>query len=675
MPNLTRRLTTLDASFLYTEKRTQPMHVGSVMIYEGRITRAEMMKVLTDRMHLLPRYRQKVVFPPFGLAHPTWEDDPNFDIGNHIEEVDMPAPVDERTISKMGGAAFAKVLDRDHPLWKIVLLHGLPGKTVSISMVHHAMVDGVSGIDLTMVMHDLTRDADPPTPPAGEWEPTPIPDPITRMQDAVRDRLTEQAQTFTNDLFRWLRPEELAARTRQFIDSARTSMPSMLQPVPATPFNGMVSDQREFGWCELNFADIRYIRSILGGTVNDVVLTIIAGGLARYLRSHGWASNVELRAMCPVSMRRPDQQGDLGNLVSVMLAPLFCNIDDPVERLQAERDAMNRLKEQDQAGGFYAMTEFGNQVPPALQALGAGFNFPQTLLNTVSTNVPGPQIPLYMNGRQLLSWYPLGPLGSNLGLFNAILTYNQKLTIGPTCDPNLMPDVWVYVDCLRESFEELMEAARQVGADEVPPPAAIVVPAARAEAPAPAKRTPAARKPATRKAGGRRSAAKTTGRTTAAAAPKTTTKAAAKTARKRKPAQTSGPAATTPTAPKTAAASTSSPARAAKRSSRKTPGRKQGSKAATTPRATRSTPRGGRATNGATTPTPRQTEAAASNVIEQARAAGDASSAQARQVLDSVSSVPPVQPEATSTVTNGATPSVEAKEERVPVTAGASPSA
>ena len=230
----------------------------------------------------------------------------------------------------------------------------------------------------------------------------------------------------------------------------------MLRPAPRVPFNGTIGPERRFGWAEFSFGEFRHVKSVLGGTINDVVLAVIAGGLGRYLRALGLPTDgVELRAMCPVSMRRPDQRGALGNLVSMIFAPLHVGILDPVARLTAEREAMERLKNQDQAGGLYEMTNLLEQVPPALAAVAGQLSVPNTLLNTVSTNVPGPQIPLFLSGQRLIGWYPLLPLAGDVGLCNAILTYDQRLTIGVTTDPRLVPDVWLYVECLKASFAEL----------------------------------------------------------------------------------------------------------------------------------------------------------------------------------------------------------------------------
>jgi diacylglycerol O-acyltransferase / wax synthase len=458
---LNRRLTTVDATFLYTEKPTQPMHVGGSMLYEGRVPLEVLVQALESRLHLLPRYRQKVVFPPFAMAHPTWEDDPAFDIRHHVAEVTLPAQGDERALSEVGGQAFAGMLDREHPLWKLIVVGGrADGNTAVVWKVHHAMIDGVSGVDLTMVLHDLKPDAPPPAPPSAPWQPQPVPDPLSLLQDAVKDRLNAVTQALTDDAFRLLRPTELEARLRQLAGAVGSSAPNVLRPAPRVPFNGPLSSERRYGWAEFPFAEFRRAKSVLGGTVNDAVLTVIAGGMGRYLRALGHATDgLEIRAMCPVSMRRPDERGALGNLVSMMFAPLYVGVLDPVERLAAEREAMTRLKEQDQAGGLYEMTHLMDRVPPAVQAIAGQLTVPNTLLNTVSTNVPGPQIPLYLSGHRLIGWCPLIPLANEVGLVNAILTYDQRLTIGVTVDPKLVPDVWLYVECLKASFAELLQAA------------------------------------------------------------------------------------------------------------------------------------------------------------------------------------------------------------------------
>ena len=484
--SLNRRFSTQDASFLYVEKPTAPMHIGSVNVYEGHVSRDEVIALLRERIHLLPRYRQRAVFPPFGVAHPTWEDDPNFDPANHVEEITLPEPGDDRTLSVVGGREYAKQLDRNQPLWKLVLVQGHEsGNTHEIAMVHHCMVDGISGVELQMLLHDLTPNAPPPAAPAAAWEPEPLPDPLTLLQNAVRDVLTQAAQSFADESFRFFRPTQLAQLQEQLTAAMTTSMPYVMQPAPRTPFNGPVSGERSFAWVEVPFAEIRAMRNAIGGTVNDLVLTVLGGAFGRYLRLHNYPTeNVELRAMCPVSMRAAEGMGALGNQVSMMFAPLYAGILDPLERLTTVRRAMERLKDQGQAQGLYALTNLAGRVPPPFQAMGGLMDAPQTLLNTVSTNVPGPQIPLYFNGHKLLHWYPLGICSANLGLFVAILSYNQQLTFGATVDARQVPDPWLFATCVREAYDELREAAAAAASAAAPAsePVAAAQPVAAARA-------------------------------------------------------------------------------------------------------------------------------------------------------------------------------------------------
>jgi diacylglycerol O-acyltransferase / wax synthase len=458
---LNRRFTTADASFLYVERPGQPMHAGGCLVYEGRLTREELLRVVDERLDELPRYRQRPVFSPFNVAHPTWEDDSEFDLARHVDEMMLPAPGDDVTLSEVGGDRYAELLDRHHPLWQLIVVHGRSdGNTAVLWKLHHALADGVSGVDAALVIHDLKRQGETRRGSA-PWTPRPVPDPMTLLEEAVRDRLTLAAEQWTDTAFRWMRPAESVRRDRVLVDAIASTAPALLGPVPRTPFNAPISPRRQFAWAQLPFGEIRAIRSALGGTINDVVLAVVAGALGEYLRAHGYPTDgVELRTMCPVSMRGADERGTLGNLVSMMLVPLYVGIADPVERLAAERRVMERLKAEDQAGRLYAMTGLANVLPPVWQALAAQLDVTSTPLNTVTSNVPGPQIPLYLAGHQLLHWYPIGPLGRNLGLFNAILSYNQTLTITATVDPALMPDAWRYVSLLRKAFDELQQAAR-----------------------------------------------------------------------------------------------------------------------------------------------------------------------------------------------------------------------
>ena len=459
-PELNRFLSPLDAAFLYVERPNETMHIGGCMVYEGEFSREHMIEQVGARMHLLPRYRQRVMFPPFLVSHPLWVDDPNFDIENHIDEIWLPADSNEQVLGRVAAEAYSGMLDRNRPLWKGIVLRGIPGHTAVVWKIHHAMVDGVSGVDLTMVLSDVSPTDDLPEPPAEAWAPQPLPEPLSLLQEATQHRLGELNRTWTEAAFDALRPDVMADRTREMMSASSATLPVSATPAPRTVFNRPVGGDRGFAWAQFSFPTTRAVKSALGGTVNDVVLTVLAGGLGRYLRARGQdTKGLELRAMCPVSMREADERGQLGNLVSNMIAPLYVGVDDPVERLGKERDGMNRLKEAGQAKAFYEMSQFGVRVPPLMAAMGAAMPFQQTLFNTVSTNVPGPMIPLYFGRHRLVDWLPLGIVSNNIGLFVAILTYNQRITLGITVDSRLIPDPWFLTQCLEESYAELREAA------------------------------------------------------------------------------------------------------------------------------------------------------------------------------------------------------------------------
>ena len=458
---LNRFLTSLDATFLYFEKSRQTMHIGSCMVYEGDMTLDELRNLLLERLHLVPRYRQRVVFPPFSASHPLWIDDPDFDIDNHLNEVLLPADLSREELGQAISAAYSGMLSRDRPLWSGTLLRNYPGgNTGVVWKVHHAMIDGVSGVDLTMAINDYTEDAKAPERPAGEWSPGALPETVDLWQESFQHRMTEVSKAWTDGAFDLFRPDKVSARAKNLRGAMRSGMEMLLRPMPKTPFNSSVSGALDYAWSEFSFTEMRRVKTSLGGTVNDLVLTILGGSIRRYLQLHDHkVDGLQLRAMCPVSMRQADEHGQLGNLVSVMGAPVHVGIEDPVERLAAVRQGMDELKDTGQAESFYEMTRFSTQIPPFLQVLGGTFTPDQAVFNTVSTNVPGPQIPLYQAGHKLLSWLPLGIVSSNIGLFHAILTYNRRLTIGMTVDPQQIPDVWTLADCLTASYEEIRSVA------------------------------------------------------------------------------------------------------------------------------------------------------------------------------------------------------------------------
>ncbi len=479
-----RRLSFHDAVFLHWERRNQPMHVGECMVYEGHFSRDELVELLAARLHLLPRYRQRVVPAPLRLSYPTWEDDSDFDLDRHVEEVTMPAPGDDRVLSTFVGKLFSDRLDRDHPLWRVSVIQGHEsGNTVLLMRLHHSMVDGVSAVALVDVLHSVDPDGEGAPAPPVPWEPKPLPGTMRLLQDALADRAGATAATLA-DAAGLLRPSTAARQARDLALLARTwvrALPTGLVPAPKTPWNHEISSDRQLAWLELPFDEARGVRRALGGTVNDLILAVLAGGLGRYLRRHGYETEgMKLRTMVPVSMRRPGDEGPMGNVVSLVVVPLHVGVADPVERLNLQREAMDKAKAEDQAAGIYQMIQMGRRVPPPLHELQWRLSRTSTPwpINIVSTNVPGPQQPLYLAGRKMLHWYPLGVPWTTLGLFLCTLSYDKRLVMGLVSDPSLVPDVWDVVEDLNASYQELLAAAAGVTAS-TPKPRSRRVPASR----------------------------------------------------------------------------------------------------------------------------------------------------------------------------------------------------
>jgi WS/DGAT/MGAT family acyltransferase len=459
-----KRLSSHDSVFLSWERPEQPMHVAECMVYDGHITAADMIRMISERMHLLPRYRQKIVPVPFGIAHPTWEDDPGFDVANHVDELTLPAPGDDRALSRVSGELYCRLLERDRPLWHLTVLHGYSGGgTVIFLKLHHSMVDGVSSVELIEVLHSTERGATPPAPPATAWQPRPLPGPVARLRHAVADQAASTLGGLreVSDLVRPGALGSLVKRMCALTRAAADTAPLLVRPLPATPFNAPIHPKRDFAWVELPLAEVKAVRKALGGTINDLVLAVLSGGLARYMTRHDSdPDGRELQAMCPVSVRRQNQSGAMGNLVSMVVAPLYVGIPDGTARLDAERTAMEELKRRDQAAGIYELIASTTWWPAPLWRL-VWKLWPRTYFpfHITSTNVPGPRQPLFLGEHELLHWYPFGVQWTNNGLFLCTLSYRGYLTLGPVADPDVVPDVWDFADDLRAAYEELRDAA------------------------------------------------------------------------------------------------------------------------------------------------------------------------------------------------------------------------
>jgi len=463
-----RRLSTQDSLFAYFERDTAPMSIGTVAVFEGQIPYDRLAQHLNSRMPLVPRYRHRLVPAPFGLAHPTWEPDPEFNIYHHVRRLRLPAPGSEEQLSELAGKLFSSPLSRSKPLWEAYLVEGLSeGRSALVAKVHHCLVDGVSGVELMTVTLDISPDPLPPVVTEEEWNPKPIPGRASRLVDAAFDRLGRWVRTAGDVQAGLLDPRKPLRRAQHVLLGIEHMGPLFVRFVPRTPFNARLSRQRSIDWLEMPFAEVRAIRSALGGTVNDVALTIVSGAMKRYLESHGQSTEgVELRVMAPVNVRPEGEKMALGNRISSMFPDIPVGIQDPVERARAVRERMAWLKKDGQPTGVDAVFQMLDLVPPAVLRLVGGMpQIPNPVLNMVCTNVPGPMIPLYVVGHRLLGQYPLVPLAWDLGLAVCITSYDHKLFISLTSDANVVPDLPLLKQFFNESFKELRTAAGVVPTD------------------------------------------------------------------------------------------------------------------------------------------------------------------------------------------------------------------
>jgi WS/DGAT/MGAT family acyltransferase len=469
--NLSRRLGAQDASFLYMEREEAPLHIGSIAVLEGDVSYEKLVETISAKLHLIPRYTQRVVPAPFNIGHPTWEWDPNFNIRNHIMEVRLDPPGADAQLLEIAGKLFAPMLDRSKPLWEMFLIRGLEGDRSAIaSRVHHCLVDGVSGIEIVMILFDVSADPPPPVPPTEVPERGPIPSASSRFFDAIWDnmadgidRWAEQQHQFVDSL------AEGASRNRRIFRALETAAPYVQRPMDRAPFNKPLKGKRRLAVSEFSFAEIRAIRGATCGTVNDVCLTILGSALGRYFEMHGQkTAGRNARIMTPVNVRREEERGALGNRVSALLVEVPVGDMDPVARLTEVNARTEKLKKQNAAEGVQLMGDFLNSVPPALQALSGMLPTPtNTLANMICTNVPGPMIPLYCVGHRMLAHYPMVPLAFEMGVGCGVTSYDQRIFFGLMADEDCAADVDRIKEFLDQAFVELRSAAG-VGRSDLP---------------------------------------------------------------------------------------------------------------------------------------------------------------------------------------------------------------
>lgn len=459
-PKLNHRLSSLDATFLYLEKKECPLHIGSTSVFEGKIPLKSLRKHIQDRLHLIPRYTQKVVPDPFNIAHPTWEEDEDFDINNHIFEIKSRKKVSHEDLTRIAGEKMTDVMDRNKPLWELFVINNLEdGKAALIAKVHHCMVDGISGVDLIKILFDISPNPEPPPP-------KPLEEPKPPKQDTTRqffDSLLGSMEEGMNRLMEmqggmlYLASSLADPKTAEKLPHMAGVLPAVSTPAPPLPFNGTCSGERRLAWSEFSFTDARLIKNVLNGSVNDVVLTVLSEAVSRYAKEHGVdVQDRIVRFMVPASLRQKNQRGALGNLISILPVEIPLDIEDLTKRFEYVNKKMGLMKQTKLAEGLLTVGAMYSVLPAPLQSvIGQLADTPVPPFNMVATNVPGPQIPLYLVGKKMLKHYPYVPVGYGLGLGCAIFSYNRDLYFGLSSDANAMDDVDKFKEILDETFADL----------------------------------------------------------------------------------------------------------------------------------------------------------------------------------------------------------------------------
>jgi WS/DGAT/MGAT family acyltransferase len=460
------RLTAIDASFLTNETASSHMHIGGLLIFEGPAPDyVDLVEHVRGRLTKVPRFRQRLVTPPLEAGRPLWADDVNFNLTYHVRHTALPAPGGESQLKRLAGRVFSQQLDRSKPLWEMWLVQGLERQRFALlTKTHHAMVDGISGVDIGTVLFDL-EPIPGPAPAEDDWAPEPLPSTAHLVARGATDaaaapiRLAEHAAEAVRH------PERAARRVAEALEGVAEVAGALADPAPDVPLNQPIGPHRRFALVHSHLDTFKQIKDTFGGTVNDVVLAVVTGALRRWLKERGVRTEgLELRALVPVSIRAEDEHGNLGNKLAAMRGPLPVYLEDPVRRLRVVSEQMEGLKRSKQALGAEVIARFNDFAPPTLLAQASRLNFSTRLFNLIVTNVPGPQFPLYVLGRQLEEVFPIAFLPENHALAVAIMSYNGRISFGLLADYDSMDDVEEIATGVEEALAELKEAASAAAA-------------------------------------------------------------------------------------------------------------------------------------------------------------------------------------------------------------------
>jgi WS/DGAT/MGAT family acyltransferase len=460
------RLTALDSSFLLLEKPHTYMHVASTGIYrmgplktpEGGVDIELIKRGINGVVHRIPRYRQKLAWIPIE-RQPVWVDDRRFNLHYHLRHASLPRPGDDEQLKRLSARIMGQRLDRTRPLWEMWIVEGLEeDRFAVINKVHHCMIDGVAGVDLMTLLMSTSPDAEIPDAPPFVPRPEPSGFELLRGEIGRRVRLPLEAARDLRNFAAEARDarREILSRLRAMAETVGTT----LRPASSTPLNRPVGPHRHFDWATMEIDEIKLLRRKVGGSLNDLVLTIAAGAVRRFLQQRQVdPARLDFRVLAPVSVRTEEQGGKLGNRVSAWIVPLPVGEADPLEQLKAISRSTTELKSSKQAVGAEVLTQVAEWTPATLLSLGARNATRLLPFNLVVTNVPGPQVPLYLLGARMEQIYPYVPLADNLGLGIALFSYDGTLAWGFNADYELVPDLDQFVQAIRASFQALREAA------------------------------------------------------------------------------------------------------------------------------------------------------------------------------------------------------------------------
>jgi len=443
------------------------MHVGGLTIFEGPPPAIQdFLDHIRGRLHLVPRYRQKLATPPLETGRPLWVDDHSFNLEYHVRHTALPEPGTEEQLLRLAARIFSQRLDRAKPLWEMWMIEGLEDNRFAlITKTHHALIDGIAGIDLATVLFDLEPVPKPNAPEADEeWVAAREPSGVEMVAAGLRGVVKAGVDVAARAVSAATHPEAAISKAREAIEGVGEVAWAGLNPAPHTPLNVDIGPHRRIGVVRFELDEFKQVKDALGGTVNDVVLTVVAGALREWLHSRGVRTEgLELRGLVPVSIRGEQDRGQLGNRIAAMRGPLPVYIGDPVARLAFVKQEMDGLKESKQALGAEVIASVNNFAPPTILAQASRINFSTRLFNLIVTNVPGPQFPLYACGRQMLEAFPFVPIAGHLRIGVAIFSYNGMLNFGVTGDYDTAPDIGVLCRGVEDGMSELLKLAGDDG--------------------------------------------------------------------------------------------------------------------------------------------------------------------------------------------------------------------